>query len=199
MESFIAIVSIVIAVLFTPLLAVQQSRGHLDYGGYAQWQIPVIVLVLATVCGCLYAWNAKLSRYWTAVPIAYVLTVASTNILGNHFLQVDHSLDLPIRQKLESYSPPNEPPTKARILAEIGEPMAEGIVTSRSRNVPERVIQNLPFVPVDSKVLVYEETARNGLHFTYYIFIDPKTGTKSGHVEVPGELGEGQWPRESLR
>ncbi len=70
MESFIAIVSIVIAVLFTPLLAVQQSRGHLDYGGYAQWQIPVIVLVLATVCGWLCASKAKLSYNWTAVPIA---------------------------------------------------------------------------------------------------------------------------------
>lgn len=199
MESFIAIVSIIIAVLFTPLLAIQQRQGHLDYGGYAQWQIPVILLVLATVCGWLFVSKAKRSRYWFFVPIAYVVTVAFTNIFGNHFLQVDHSLDLPIRQKLESYSPPNQPPTKARILAELGEPLGEGVVTSRSRNVPERVIQNLPFVPVESEVLVYEETAKNGLHFTYYIFIDPKTGTKRGHVEIPGELGEGQWPREPLR
>ncbi|MBM3966165.1 MAG: hypothetical protein FJ308_14045 [Planctomycetes bacterium] len=128
---------------------------------------PFIFLVLATVCGWLYASKAKLSRFWTFVPIAYVVTVASTDILGNHFPQVDHSLDLPIRQKLESYSPPNRPPTKARILAELGAPIGKGIVTSRSGNVPERVIQNLPFVPVDSEVLVYEETARNGLHFTY--------------------------------
>lgn len=199
MESFIAIVSIVFAVLLTPLLAIQQRAGHLDYGGYAQWQIPIIALVLAAVCSWLYASKSKSSRYWIAVPAAYVVATAATNILGNQFLQVDHSRDLPIRQKLVSYSPPNTPPTKAQILADLGSPVDEAVVTSRSRNVPERVIRDLRFVPSNPEVLVYEETARNGLHFTYYVFIDPKTGRKGGHVEVPGELAQDQWPRQSLR
>lgn len=120
MESFIAIVSIILAVLLTPLLAIQQRNGHLDYGGYAQWQIPAIGLVLTAVCGWLYVSKSKVSRYRIAIPIAYVLATAVTNILGNQFLQVDHSLDLPIRQKLVSYSPPNPAPTKVQILADLG-------------------------------------------------------------------------------
>jgi len=193
------LVSIVFMVLFIPLLAVQQRHGHLDYGVYAHLQIPVIICVLFGVCWWLHKKASKASLYFVLVPLAYVVSTATTNIVGERCLQVDHSKDLPIRQRLVDYSPPNTPPTKSQILVDLGQPLGDAILASTNVNVPEEVMVSVRYAPARSEVLVYEETARNGLHFTYFIFIDPNTGRKGFHVEVPGILREDQWPRQALR
>ncbi|HLE91021.1 MAG TPA: hypothetical protein VI753_07715 [Anaerolineales bacterium] len=185
--------------LFIPLLAIQQRAGYLDYGIYAHLQIPFIGFVLLGICWWLHKKKSKASRYLILVPLAYILTTATTNILGEKFLQVDHSEDLPIRNRLAEYSPPNQPPTKSQILADLGQPLASAILSTTNVNVPEKVMVDVRYAPAGSEILVYEETDRNGRHFTYFIFIDPGTGRKGFHRELPGMLRDDQWPRQPLR
>ena len=184
---------------FIPLLAMQQRAGHLDYGIYAQLQIPFIAFVILGTYWLLRKKKAKAGVYFILLPVLYVLSTAATNVLSPKFLQVDHSKDLPIRKRLADYSPPNQPPTKSQILAELGQPLASAILARTNTNVPKEVMVDVGYAPPGSEVLVYEETAHNGRHFTYFIFIDPQTGRKGFHREIPGVLRDDQWPRQPLR
>ena len=182
-----------------PLFAIQQWAGHLDYGIYTYLQVPFIVVVVLGICWWLYAKKSKVYVYLILIPLTYILATTATNVLGEMFLQADHSKDLPIRKRLAEYSPPNQPPTKSQILTELGQPLASAILSSTNINVPKAVMMDVRYAPVGSEVLVYEETAHNGRHFTYFIFIDPETGRKGMHEELPGVLRDDQWPRQPLR
>ena len=190
---------LILMVLFVPLLPGQQQAGHLDYGIYAHLQIPLILLVLFVLGGWLYRRKSKGYLYAVVLPLAYMVVTAATNLAGERFLQVDHSKDLPIRNRLVLYSPPHQPPTRAQIVADCGEPLASAFPSTTNVNVPGDVMTSLRYAPRGVEVLVYEETARNGRHFTYFIFIDPGTGRKGFHVEVPGTLRDDEWPNQPLR
>ena len=164
---------IVFMVCFVPMLRFGKRAGHMDYGIYAYLQVPFIAVVLLSVCWRLRKARARAKAYLVELPMAYILCTASSNLLGERFLQVDHSKDLPIRKRLVAYSPPNQPPTKAEILTELGPPLASAIISKANKNLPEQVRLDVGYGPEGTEVLVYEETARNGRHFTYFIFIDP--------------------------
>ena len=193
------LLTILFAVFFIPLFAIQQRAGHMNYGIYAYLQIPFIVLVLFGICWWLRKKKSKALAYLIIVPLTYILTTATTNIPGEKFFQVDYCEDLPIRKRLTEYSPPNQPPTKSQILADLGQPLASAILSSTNINVPKAVMVDVRYAPAGSEVLVYEKTACNDRHFTYFIFIDPMTGRKGFHRELPGVLRDDQWPRQPLR
>lgn len=193
------LLTVIVMMLFVPLLRIQQRAGHMDYGLFADLQVPIILFVLLGVCWRLLKGKSSLHRFLLILPLTYVLTTAATNILGELFFQADHSRDLPIRGKLVEYSPPNPAPTRAQIVTELGPPVASAFLSRKNTNLPKAVEVSLRFTHAGAEVLVYEETARNGRRFTYYIFIDPATGRKGFHCEVPGELPADQWPNQPLR
>ena len=112
------------------------------------------------------------------LSVVYVFLTFSTNILGEIFCRADHSEDLPIKTSLiDRYDVSRHsfvPPKKAEILRRYGPPIATGIPTKKTSNIPERLrycINNSP----DREVLVYKETDRNGRTFYEYLPIERST------------------------
>ncbi len=179
--------------LFIPMLPIQQGGGHLDYGIYAYLQIPFIVIV---VIGFYWWLCKKKSKAYRYLIFIYIVTTAMTNILGDRYLRVDYHEGLPIRNRLADYRkyPWANRPTKSQILADLGQPLASAIRSTMNDNIPQ-VVSAL----VGSEVLVYEETAPDGRHFTYYLVIDPETGLLLYSEEILGMLREDEWPKQPLR
>jgi hypothetical protein len=192
------LLSILINVIFCPVLARQQRAGYIDYGIYAHMQIPFIIIVLMGTCWWLYRKKSKVLRYLILVPIVYALATFTTNIIGEKYLQVDHSEDLPIGTWLKEYTHKSAL-VKSQIVGVLGSPLTSQILSKTSSNVPRKVMAGVKYAPEGSEVMVYEETDRIGRHFTYFIFINPKTERWIFYHDIAGELREDQWPNQPLR
>jgi len=199
MESILAIFEAVLRILIVPQLEIQDRDGYLEYGWMAPLQIPAIVTSLLVVFAYLCRTGAKGKWHLRMLPLVYVLATATTNTIGVIGSVEGPRVDLPIRQRLAEYMPPNPSPTKAMIVGDLGSPFRSALVSPTNTNLPKTVLYNLRLSKSVSEILVYQERALDGRVFTYFIFIDPETGMRRSHVEVVGRLGDGYWPTQELR
>jgi len=189
--------------LFVPFLSSEQAAGYLDYGICAKLQIPLIVVIVAWYAIRLLDAKRTKKQIVSRLFLTYILLTFSTNIFGEIFCRADHSGDLPIKTSLiDRYDLSDRrfvPPKKAEILRKYGSPIARGIPTKKTPNIPEKLRYCLNNIP-DREVLVYKETDRSGRTFYEYLPIERTTQILRSPISIiDRDVPESAWPKGPLK